>query len=181
LINWFFLFVTLQVPMPVVTVDPAKVNTIPYELGEEETMEFTITNHGLIRADDVRFALPLNHPYLNFNMTVDEIGSVPANTSIKVSILVTLKNTRKKRSFAAASVCGMAVLYDYICGSKQTRNLDITLTREYPGRPPLPCGGGSGGRRGGSRGGGEVSCEYSITVYKFWGKFWYRIWIINNI
>ncbi|CAG2246400.1 unnamed protein product [Mytilus edulis] len=57
-----------QVPMPVVTVDPAKVNTIPYELGEEDTMEFTITNHGLIRADDVRFALPLNHPYLNFNM-----------------------------------------------------------------------------------------------------------------
>lgn len=54
--------------MPVVTVDPAKVNTIPYELGEEDTMEFTITNHGLIRADDVRFALPLNHPYLNFNM-----------------------------------------------------------------------------------------------------------------
>ncbi|CAG2246407.1 unnamed protein product [Mytilus edulis] len=130
-----------HVPMPVVTVDPAKVNTIPYELGEEDTMEFTITNHGLIRADD----------------TVDEIGSVPANTSIKVSILVTLKNTRKKRSFAAASVCGMAVLYDYICGSKQTRNLDITLTREYPGRPPLPCGGGSGGRSGGSRGGGGVS------------------------
>ncbi|XP_076092310.1 uncharacterized protein LOC143063814 [Mytilus galloprovincialis] len=146
-----------HVPMPVVTVDPAKVNTIPYELDEEDTMEFTITNHGLIRADDVRFALPLNHPYLNFNMTVDEIGSVPANTSIKVSILVTLKNTRKKRSFAAASVCGMAVLYDYICGSKQTRNLDITLTREYPGRPPLPCGGGSGGRSGGSRGGGGVS------------------------
>ncbi|CAG2246399.1 unnamed protein product [Mytilus edulis] len=77
--------------------------------------------------------------------TVDEIGSVPANTTIKVSILVTLKNTRKKRSSAAASVCGMAVLYDYICGSKRTRNLDITLTREYPGRPPLPCSGGSGG------------------------------------
>ncbi|VDI49478.1 Hypothetical predicted protein [Mytilus galloprovincialis] len=133
-----------QVPMPVVTVDPAKVNTIPYELGEEDTMEFTITNHGLIRADDVRFALPLNHLYLNFNMTVDEIGSVPANTTIKVSILVTLKNTRKKRSSASASVCGMAVLYDYICGSKRTRNLDITLTREYPGRPPLPCSGGRG-------------------------------------
>ncbi|XP_052092546.1 uncharacterized protein LOC127729013 [Mytilus californianus] len=146
-----------HVPMPVVTVDPAKVNTIPYELGEEDTLEFTITNHGLIRADDVRFALPLNHAYLNFNMTVDEIGSVPANTSIKVLILVTPKNTRKKRSLIAASVCGMAVLYDYICGSKQTRNLDITLTREYPGRPPLPCGRGGGGRDGGGAEGGGVS------------------------
>lgn len=119
-----------------------------YRLYQASNIEFSSTN-------------------FSFLQTVDEIGSVPANTSIKVSILVTLKNTRKKRSFAAASVCGMAVLYDYICGSKQTRNLDITLTREYPGRPPLPCGGSSGGRSGGSRGGGGVSCEYSITVYKY--------------
>ena len=52
--------------MPVVTIEPAKVNTIPYELGQDDTIEFTITNHGLIRADNLRFVLPRNHPYLNF-------------------------------------------------------------------------------------------------------------------
>ena len=52
--------------MPVVTIEPAKVNTIPYELGQADTIEFIITNHGLIRADNLRFALPSSHPYLIF-------------------------------------------------------------------------------------------------------------------
>jgi hypothetical protein len=54
--------------MPVVTIEPAKVNTIPYELEEEDTIDFNITNHGLIRADNVRFSLPTGHPYLKFEM-----------------------------------------------------------------------------------------------------------------
>ena len=58
-------FINVQVPMPVVTIEPAKVNTIPYELGHADTIDFTIRNHGLIRADNLRFNLP-NHPYLNF-------------------------------------------------------------------------------------------------------------------
>ena len=52
--------------MPVVTIEPVKVNTIPYEEGREDTIVFTITNHGLIRADNVRFNLPTDHPLLNF-------------------------------------------------------------------------------------------------------------------
>ena len=52
--------------MPVVTIDPAKVNTIPYEVDEAKTIYFKITNHGLIRADNVRFVLPDSHPYLHF-------------------------------------------------------------------------------------------------------------------
>ena len=57
----------LKVPMPVVTLEPAVINTIPYEEEREDTIEFTITNHGLIRADNLRFALPDQHPYLNFH------------------------------------------------------------------------------------------------------------------
>ena len=64
-----------QVPMPVVTIEPAKVNTIPYENGQEDTIEFTITNHGLIRADNVRFVLPEEHPYLNFESVSPEPSS----------------------------------------------------------------------------------------------------------
>ena len=52
--------------MPVVTIEPVKVNTIPYEEGREDTIVFTITNHGLIRADNVRLLLPTAHPFLNF-------------------------------------------------------------------------------------------------------------------
>ncbi|WAR18704.1 TEuncharacterized [Mya arenaria] len=142
-----------NVPMPVVTIEPAKVNTIPYELEEQEIINFNITNHGLIRADNVRFTVPQNHPYLDFELTVDDIGSVAANTSIIVPVRATLKK-RVKRNFVADFVCGLAVLYDYICGGTQTRGLDVTLTREYPGRPPLPCGLGGGGGSGGGGGGG---------------------------
>ena len=52
--------------MPVVTIEPAMVNTIPFELEEIDTINFNITNHGLIRADNLRLNLPKNHPYLKF-------------------------------------------------------------------------------------------------------------------
>ncbi|KAL3847724.1 hypothetical protein ACJMK2_018620 [Sinanodonta woodiana] len=149
------------VPMPVVTIEPAKVNTIPYELGEVDTIEFTITNHGLIRADNLRFSLPTSHPYLNFKSVIESIGSIEANTTIIVPVKATLKS-KTKRNVAAAAFCGLLLLYDYDCAGLQTRNLDVTLTREYPGRPPLPCGlggggGGGGGGDGGSGGGGGVT------------------------
>ena len=58
--------------MPVVTIEPIKVNTIPYEEEQEDTIEFTITNYGLIRADNVRLVLPDQHPFLNF----ESVGTV---------------------------------------------------------------------------------------------------------
>ncbi|WAR19895.1 hypothetical protein MAR_001733 [Mya arenaria] len=143
------------VPMPVVTIEPAKVNTIPYELEELDIINFNITNHGLIRADN----------------TVDNIGSVAANTSIIVPVRATLKK-RVKRNAVAAFVCGLAVFYDYICGGTQTRGLDVTLTREYPGRPPLPCelgnvgaiGGVEGDTGGSSRTGRGSAVSYNPTT-----------------
>ncbi|XP_046548307.1 uncharacterized protein LOC124258285 [Haliotis rubra] len=124
-----------QVPMPVVTVEPASLNLIPYEEGKKDVINFNITNHGLIRADNVRFALP-SHPTLIFTQTIDPIGDLPANTSIIVQISVKLK-TRVKRNLGTLA-CGLKMLYDYYCGGTRTGGQDITLTRTYPGRPPLP-------------------------------------------
>ena len=45
-------FVT-HVPIPVVTITPSEISLEPYELGLEDTIQYNITNHGLIRADDV--------------------------------------------------------------------------------------------------------------------------------
>ncbi|XP_041349606.1 uncharacterized protein LOC121368912 [Gigantopelta aegis] len=136
-----------QVPMPVVTIEPVEVNLIPYEEGKKTVMEFLLSNHGLIRADNVRFQLPVSHPSLKFIQTIETIGSLEANTSLVVPIRVEVK-TRAKRS-AAGSVCGLKMLYDYFCGGTKTQGSDVTLHRQYPGRPPLPCGGGG---RGGGRG-----------------------------
>lgn len=67
---------------------------------------------------------------------------------------MTLQKTRRKRSLSCF-VCGLAVLWDYVCGqSKKTGKEDIADKRQYPGRPPLPfcagdCGSGGGGGTGG--------------------------------
>ncbi|XP_046567358.1 uncharacterized protein LOC124275747 [Haliotis rubra] len=127
-----------RVPMPVVTIEPAKVNFIPYEEGRLTRMVFTLTNHGFIRANNVRFSLP-NHPTLQFVQMVDPIGNLDANTSIIVQIDVLPKKISKRSS---SSVCGFIVLYDYICGSVRTNSASVRLTRQYPGQPPVPCGGG---------------------------------------
>lgn len=63
--------------MPVVTIEPNKLDTVPFETEERESVDFTITNHGLIRADNLRFYLPTGHPTLQFQsvniMTIIEI------------------------------------------------------------------------------------------------------------
>ena len=56
--------------MPVVTIEPVEVNLIPYEEGKKTVMEFLLTNHGLIRADNVRFQLPQDSPSLKFTQVV---------------------------------------------------------------------------------------------------------------
>ena len=95
--------------------------------------------------------------------TIETIGSLEANTSLVVPIRVEVK-PRVKRSLAAA-VCGLKMLYDYYCGGTRTQGSDVTLHRQYPGRPPFPCGGGrEGGRRGGGRGGGVTSGRGYVGV-----------------
>ena len=59
-------FVT-QVPAPVVTLLPFNVDLDKLELGAQTTIMYTITNHGLIRADTVTLSLPTNHPFLRFS------------------------------------------------------------------------------------------------------------------
>ncbi|XP_048258951.1 uncharacterized protein LOC124124111 isoform X2 [Haliotis rufescens] len=139
-----------RVPMPVVTVEPASVNFIPYEEGRLTRMVFTLTNHGFIRADNVRFSLP-NHPTLRFVQVVDPLGNLDANTSIIVPIDVLPKKISKRSS---PTVCGFIVLYDYTCGSVRTNSASVRLTRQYPGQPPASCGGRGRRIRGQVSGGG---------------------------
>ncbi|KAL5014467.1 hypothetical protein ScPMuIL_008737 [Solemya velum] len=144
-----------QVPMPVVTVEPAQINIVRYEEGRENRIEFLITNHGLINAENVRFQFPANHPTLIFIETIDNIGTLAANTSLIVPVDVQLKTTgRRKRGIFVDIACGLKLLYDFLCGDLRTRLIDVSLTREQPGRPPLPCG--SGGGWGGLGSGGPV-------------------------
>ncbi|XP_071178470.1 uncharacterized protein [Mytilus edulis] len=141
------------VPMPVVTIEPNKLDTVPYETEERESVEFTITNHGLIRADNLRFSLPTGHPTLQFQSTVDVIGDLAANTSIVIPVKITLKSRTKRQGG-----CSMSLMYDYVCGGTRSNSASVILTGS--------CGGHGGGYlrfRGGSASGGVMIIYRPIT------------------
>ena len=122
-------FVT-HVPIPVVTITPRELSLEPYELGYEDTIQYNITNHGLIRADDVQFELPSGHPFLEFSSDIENLGSLDALTSIIVPVRVTRTDTRKKRDVAScigALLYAIGVAYNYICGDLQTRSASAVL------------------------------------------------------
>ena len=145
-------FVT-HVPIPVVTITPRELSLEPYELGYEDTIQYNITNHGLIRADDVQFELPSGHPFLEFSSSIENLGSLDALTSIIVPVRVTRRNTRKKRDVAScngAILYAIGVAYNYICGDLQRRSASAVL-RGFSHFSN--CGsGGDGGRDGRVRG-----------------------------
>lgn len=63
-----------QVPAPVVLIQPASVNLPNMQTGEEFTGTFTITNYGLIRADNVVFTPPANDQYFDYEF----LGTLPS-------------------------------------------------------------------------------------------------------
>lgn len=103
-----------NVPAPVVTIEPSYIDLA--ELTREVTqIDMTITNHGLIAADDVA---------LNFSSSADweitalagKLGRLPAKSSLTVPITI-----RNLNGAARAGGCGPSgsLVWDYICGDKK--------------------------------------------------------------
>ena len=80
-------FVT-HVPIPVVTIEPRELSLEPYELGLKDTIQYNITNHGLIRANDFVFQLPDGHPFLEFSTPITDLGDIEPLTSIIITVYV---------------------------------------------------------------------------------------------
>ncbi|VDI42819.1 deleted in malignant brain tumors 1 protein [Mytilus galloprovincialis] len=139
------------VPMPVVTIEPNKLDTVPFETEERESVDFTITNHGLIRADNLRFYLPTGHPTLQFQSTVDVLGDLAANTSIIIPVKITLKPRTKRQGS-----CSMLLVYDYICGGTRSNSASVILTGS--------CSGGGNIRALGSAVGGPWPGMHGVVI-----------------
>ncbi|XP_023932459.1 uncharacterized protein LOC106176343 [Lingula anatina] len=178
-----------QVPMPVVTIDPKELDLDVLErCAYGNSITFTVTNHGLIRADDFQFTLPdaNAHPFLRFAMAQDgPIGGIPANTSVQFSVLVygcgaqadeatglVPVVVRQRRAFGG-TVCSSGFSftgsYSYICDTKRTRSFSVPA-RPRTARPacisiiinpPRGVGGPGGGPIGGCCAG---SSSLTVTV-----------------
>ena len=73
-----------NVPVPVVTVEEALVMPLVVE-GEWTQFNVTLTNHGLIAAKGVKIQLPQSD-YYEFRTLVDDVGDIPAKTTIQVPV-----------------------------------------------------------------------------------------------
>jgi len=142
------------------------VNLDELELGEIDSFTYTVTNHGLIRADTFDLRLPTTHPFLQFVVDAN-IGAVEANSTIVVPVKVIDTRTRRRRDRDRRASGGCytgSASYSFECGGTVSKGIGLT----YSGG--APCGGGYSGPGGGGRNiyvgpGGGSSGPRAVTQY----------------
>nr|XP_006822956.1 PREDICTED: uncharacterized protein LOC100371179 [Saccoglossus kowalevskii] len=124
-----------ELPMPVLTIDPATVNLHDYEIGINRRMIFTITNHGSAGAEDITLTLPTNHPTLEFVKLVDVVGDLKSKTTIIVPVEVRPRVGHRNDLLGSPCYVGQ-MKYSYICRVKTVINLNIYLVHSSAGCLP---------------------------------------------
>ena len=81
-----------QVPAPVVLLEPMSINLPAMQQGEEFTGELTLSNYGLVRADDVKFALPTSDE----NFKYEFFGNLPTQLAAKSRVSIPYRITSLK-------------------------------------------------------------------------------------
>ena len=166
-----------HVPIPVVTVTPTEFDLEELELGFVPSIQLNITNHGLIRANDLNLELPTNHPFLEFSTNTANLGDLEPLTSITTTIQVSRRSVQKRAVQTVIwTVYIVNILYSYVCGDLQLRTIPVVLRRQTiiytESSPPVVrcnnCGGGEGG--GGGGGGGFAFNGYSARTPAFCNK-----------
>lgn len=89
-----------EVPLPVVTVDPL---LIPVVLpGVTSTTMMTLTNHGLVQAENVAIKVPVNDDLFEIVALTPMIDVLPAMSSVQVPITIRLRDGVTAAQVAAA-------------------------------------------------------------------------------
>ena len=77
-----------NVPVPVVTVEPNVIDLASLTtVGQQLEIPMTITNHGLIAAEDVTLDFG-DHPFYSIEPLISGLGVLPARSSLTVPVLV---------------------------------------------------------------------------------------------
>ena len=128
-----------HVPLPVVTVTPTMIDLDELELGLITSFQLNITNHGLIRADNVGIQLPNSHPFLLFSTSNEELGDLEALSSVFVLVQTSRRNVEKRNAGNSCAPQSVTVLYSYVCGERQYRSLTISLNPAFVDRHRILC------------------------------------------
>ena len=161
-----------NVPRPVVVIKgPEGVNGEEMAVGESKLLYFTLTNVGLIQAEDVVFALPESNGEWEMQaLAYTEPFTLAANQSVIVPVILTRlaeEPTLSLNSYASnykarfeECMAKLAALYRWLCGKDLKDDAALyNLAIKYCGLTSLiGPGGSSGGGGGGGGGGGWPPC-----------------------
>lgn len=78
-----------QVPAPVVLLEPLSINLPAMQQGEEFTGELTLSNYGLVRADNLKFALPTSDASYKYEFFGDMPTELPAKSRVVIPYRIT--------------------------------------------------------------------------------------------
>ena len=150
-----------NVPAPVVTL--TFPNGVPdksrFEVGVPKTVRLQITNHGLIAARYVKFAMP-KVPYYRFYVPYDYIDSLPANHTEFVPVTIVRTENEfassydisggnglllENESFGTSECPSVHAEYSYVCGVLRLLSTVSETAFPCPTLEPVTHGGGQGG------------------------------------
>jgi len=148
-----------DVPAAVVVAEPASVTLPDMKAGDVFYGEFTLTNYGLIRADNLKSILPQNSTNLKYELMKGLPNSLGAKERITVPYRVTALRDFAQTSNGSGSGGGCETItecgdiqYEYVCANGQW---ELQATRHCVTKVIGVCSGGGGG--GVAGGGGGIS------------------------
>jgi len=121
-----------NVPAPVVLLEPLSVNLPAMQPGEVFYGELTLTNYGLIRADDLKFDLP-NDQYFKYDLLDDLPISLGAKERLTIPYRITALNPLDRSTDGSGGGCQhyyqiFRVTYTYRCTDGTERQDSKTVT-----------------------------------------------------
>lgn len=153
-----------NVPAPVVLLEPLSVNLPLMKAGDVFMGEFTLTNYGLVRADNVVFTPPPADPYFRYEFMSTIPTSLEAKQRVAIPYrIVSLAPLDQPLATASGGGCynyntSVGVVTHYVCANGKESTTTSNATFYTVSNSSCPAGGGSvggaGGGGGGSGGGG---------------------------
>ena len=145
-----------DVPAAVLVAEPSSVYLPQMKQGTVYQGEFTLTNFGLIRADNVRFALPESDPNFRYELLSGLPDSVGARARMTIPYRVTSLTSMggDGGEDCLRTLQSAAVSYDYGCaaGARTAASAPFAFLHDNgrcSGQPATPPGGSSSGGSGG--------------------------------
>ncbi len=148
-----------NVPVPTLTIDPPVIDLAELDvIGEVLQIDMTVTNHGLIAANDVKLNFG-DHPFYRIEPLIDNAGTLSAKSSLTIPVKITRiadfdslgTQGGELSTLAAPSVpCGLggALIWGYICGPTSVSKSSAIAFNNVDGNTNcgfIPYGYGGGG------------------------------------